>query len=47
LEDDVKYVWEKNDEPEIQQPETQAQEPTQLSEDFIKKIVSKHLRSKL
>jgi hypothetical protein len=47
LEDDVKYVWEKNDESEVQQPETQAQEPTQLSEDFIKKIVSKHLRSKL
>lgn len=54
LEDDVKYVWEKNRESEVQepetgeeQPETQAQEPTQLSEDFIKKIVSKHLRSKL
>jgi hypothetical protein len=54
LEDDVKYVWEKNTESEVQQPETgeqepetQAQEPTQLSEDFIKKIVSKHLRSKL
>ena len=47
LEDDVKYVWEKNTESEVQQPETQSQEPTQLSEDFIKKIVSKHLRSKL
>ena len=54
LERDEKYVWEKNKEPEVQQPETgeqqpetQAQEPTQLSEDFIKKIVSKHLRSKL
>ena len=46
-EKDEKYVWIKEEQPDGQQPETQPEEPTQLSEDFIKKIVSKHLRSKL
>jgi hypothetical protein len=46
-EKDEKYVWIKKEESVEQQPETQPEEPTQLSEDFIKKIVSKHLRSKL
>ena len=46
-EKDEKYVWIKEEQPVGQQPETQPEEPTQLSEDFIKKIVSKHLRSKL
>ena len=46
LEDDVKYVWKKNPQPQAQEPQ-QAQEPEQFSEDFIKNIVGKHLRSKL
>jgi len=46
-EKDEKYVWIKKEESVEQQPETQPEEPENLNEDFIKKIVAKHLRSKL
>ena len=49
-EKDEKYVWIENPKEESQpetQPQNPPQEPAQLSEQFIKNIVSKHLRSKL
>ena len=49
-EKDEKYVWIEEPQPVGQQPAAQPQqpqEPAQLSEDFIKNIVGKHLRSKL
>jgi hypothetical protein len=45
-EKDEKYVWIKERQPQGE-PQGQTQEPAQLSEQFIKNIVSKHLRSKL
>ena len=46
---DVKYVWnlKGSENQPAQEPEATAQEPQNLSENLIKNIVSKHLRSRL